>query len=106
MTLCPACGQPFAGGVPGCFACGAEVTRPPRPQTLPLVERTPRWALSKAGHRAEAFARSTPWGPELLITIDGRLLWSHTYRGMHAATFSVAVMAKREAFEAKGWRSL
>jgi hypothetical protein len=45
----------------------------PDRKTLPPIEAHPRWSLSKPGHTAKAFARSTPSGPELIIQVGWTL---------------------------------
>ena len=73
-----------------------------RPQSQPAVERIPRWTLFKGGLSVEAFARTTSSGPEIQIASDGKLVWSHGYRGMDPS-LCVAATAKRHEFEANGW---
>jgi hypothetical protein len=75
----------------------------PRDRLLPPIEAYPRWTLAKPGHVLKAFARSTPVGPELVITVDGELLWSHIYRHVDPVTFAAEVDAKRLSYEADGW---
>ena len=104
VTSCPACGQSLALGVRSCLARGADITGPPRPQTLPSLERVPRWRLTKLDHVVEAFARTTPWGPELVESVDGKLPWSHVYRGVDPVRFAAAVEAKQAEFEGMGWQ--
>jgi hypothetical protein len=77
---------------------------PPRRPTVPDLERIPRWRLTMPGHTVEAYARTTPEGPELLIKVDDVLFWSHVYGGIGVASFAAAVEAKRAEFEAAGWQ--
>lgn len=51
----------------------------------------------------KAFARMTPHGPELTVTVDGEPLWSQVFRGVDPVTFAGLVDAKRRHYEAGGW---
>jgi hypothetical protein len=70
---------------------------------LSPLDAFPRWTLSKPGHEMKAFARMTPHGPELTVTVDGDTLWSHVFRGVDPVTFAGIVDAKRRHYEAEGW---
>lgn len=72
------------------------------PPSPPPVEHA-LWTLTKAAHQAEARVRSTPFGPELRILVDGELWWSQLFQPATEAGMRAAAERKREEFEAKGW---
>jgi hypothetical protein len=67
------------------------------------LEVFPRWTPSKRGHEMKAFARMTPHGPELAITVDGQPLESQVLGGVDVITFAGIVDATRRLNEAEGW---
>lgn len=68
---------------------------PPKEHTL--------WTLTKEQRRVDARVRSTPFGPELRILIDGELWWSQLFQPATAPGMADAADRKRAEFEAKGW---
>lgn len=75
------------------------VPPPPPPQEHTL------WTLVKDEHRAEARVRTTAFGPELRILVDGELWWSKLVRPATPDAIEAVTELKRLEFVAKGWRA-
>lgn len=61
------------------------------------------WTLTKRDHRVECHVRATAGGPEIRISFDGELWWSHVYKGATEEILTVESDRKREEFLEKGW---
>ena len=63
------------------------------------------WTLVKGPQRAEARTKRHPVGIELVVTIDGELLWSQTFAPQLVETLlESAASAQQKVLVADGWQ--